>query len=172
MDKKKEQSTKVECFEPIVGKKPRVLILGTMPGKDSLITGEYYAAAKNLFWEMIGNIYNGGKSFQCYEEKSKCLKDHNIALWDLYNCCERKGSLDKDINDSTRNKLDIFLKDNPSISVVLCNGKTAWRELKKIQLPVEFHYMPSTSGRYYSMSKKEKIEKWRAALLGGSNIRK
>ena len=172
MDKKKDQSTKVECFEPIVGKKPRVLILGTMPGKDSLNTGEYYAAKNNLFWEMIESIYNDSKSFQCYEEKLKCLKENNIALWDVYDCCERKGSLDEDIKNATLNKLDIFLNNNPTISVVLCNGKRAWRELKKRKLPVEFHYMPSTSGLYRSMSKEEKIEKWRFALMDGCNIQK
>lgn len=169
MDKKKDQSTKVVCFEPIVGKKPRVLILGTMPGKKSLKTGEYYSDPKNQFWAMIETLYNGGKSFQCYEEKLKCLKNNNIALWDVYECCERKGSLDEDIKDATPNKLDIFLKNNPTISVVLCNGKRAWRELKKRQLPIEFHCMPSTSDRYFSMPKEKKIEKWRVAIMNGVN---
>lgn len=49
MEKKKKLTTKVECFEPIVGKKPRVLILGTMPGKESLKTGEYYSDPKTNF---------------------------------------------------------------------------------------------------------------------------
>ena len=172
MEKKEKLTTKVKCFEPIAGKKPRVLILGTMPGKESISTGEYYSDPKNLFWEMIETIYNGGKPFQCYEDKLKCLKNNNIALWDVYECCERKGSLDEDIKDATPNKLDIFLKNNHSISVVLCNGKRAWREFKKRRLTDDFHCMPSTSGLYFSMPKEEKIEKWCVAIMNGNKIRK
>jgi len=172
MEKKKKLTTKVECFDPIVDKKPRVLILGTMPGKESLKTGEYYSDPKNQFWEMIESIYNDGKSFQCYKDKLKCLKDNNIALWDVYDCCERKGSLDKEIKVAVPNDLDSFLKNNSTISVVLCNGKKVWKEFKKLKLPINFYYMPSTSGLYRSMSKEEKIEKWRVALLDGSKIQK
>ncbi len=167
----------VKCFEPIVGENPEILIIGTAPGKKSLETGEYYADPKNQFWEIIANIYNKGIPFKNYKGKVKCLKDNNIALWDIFKNCERKSSSDKDIKGAILNCLALFLKEHPTITKVLCNGKEAWKAFNKLQkclcllnlvfnIKIELYYVPSTSGQNSSMDKKKKLAEWRKALIG------
>ena len=44
----------VRCFPPVVGIAPKVLILGSAPGRVSLDAVEYYAHPRNLFWRFLG----------------------------------------------------------------------------------------------------------------------
>ncbi|MCZ6579400.1 MAG: DNA-deoxyinosine glycosylase, partial [Gammaproteobacteria bacterium] len=48
---------RVHSFEPIVGRDPRILILGSMPGVMSLQAVEYYANPRNVFWKIIGELF-------------------------------------------------------------------------------------------------------------------
>jgi hypoxanthine-DNA glycosylase len=43
----------INSLEPIIDRNSRVLILGTMPGHESLAKGEYYANPRNQFWKII-----------------------------------------------------------------------------------------------------------------------
>ena len=45
--------TLVHSFEPIVGRDPRIVILGSMPGVVSLQAVQYYANPHNAFWAII-----------------------------------------------------------------------------------------------------------------------
>ncbi|MDF2882013.1 MAG: hypothetical protein K0R54_2570 [Clostridiaceae bacterium] len=46
------------CFAPIVDENVEILILGTSPGKESLLTGEYYKSTRNNFWKLIYKVYD------------------------------------------------------------------------------------------------------------------
>ena len=67
----------VESFSPIVGKQSKILILGTMPGKDSLRLDEYYANSRNVFWEIIYNLHNL-EIQNDYKSKTEFLKQNEI----------------------------------------------------------------------------------------------
>lgn len=116
---------RIEGLLPVVDHQSEILILGTMPGKDSLATGEYYASSNNSFWKIISHLFNQGNAFTSYEDKIKCLKDNHIALWDVYQSAIRESSLDADIKDPINNDLERFLNEYPSISRVIFNGKKA-----------------------------------------------
>lgn len=179
VNSKTNSKNNVKCMDQIVGKDPQILILGSMPGKKSLTTGRYYDDPSNQFWDIIASIYNNGKPFKTYEEKIQCLKDNKIALWDIFECCERIGSSDKDIKNAIFNCIALFLKNHPTIIKVLCNGKKAWNAFKKLKcclcllnllfnIKIEIYYVPSTSRQYCSMDLEEKIAEWRKALIGNN----
>jgi len=121
---KTENRVYSESFSPIVGVSPRVLILGTLPGKDSLRLQEYYANSRNLFWRIIYKLYNSTPDIQ-YTEKIAFLKENKISIWDVCHKGIRKTSLDSDIKSEIPNDLKNFLKTNSTIEIVAFNGQKA-----------------------------------------------
>ena len=63
------------CLDPIVGDNPKILILGTYPGKESLENKEYYKSNLNSFWYIIQQVFNNGEELNTYEDKCKVLKE-------------------------------------------------------------------------------------------------
>ena len=115
----------IESFPPLIDENSEVLIVGTMPGTESLREGEYYASNSNSFWKIIDKLLNNGKGFGNYQEKVTCLKEHHIALWDVIASCERQGSADNNISDVKLNDIDNLHKQYPRIRKIICNGKKA-----------------------------------------------
>jgi double-stranded uracil-DNA glycosylase len=111
-------------FPPIVGADPRVLLLGSMPGMESLRNGSYYGHRRNHFWPLIYGIF-GEPLEEDYRKRIAFLKEHHIALWDVLSGCRRKGSLDSAIREEEYNDLAGFLEDFPTISTIFFNGRKA-----------------------------------------------
>ncbi|MDR0971731.1 MAG: DNA-deoxyinosine glycosylase [Bacteroidales bacterium] len=159
--KNKNNEVNIQCFKPIIYNDSKILILGTMPGKESLSTREYYAHKRNLFWQIMSNIFNNDMPFKSYSEKIECFKHHNIALWDVIESCNRKGSLDKKIEKPKINDIENLLKEHPSIKKIIFNGKKA----KKYYTPsicFEIALSTSPANRYSNI---EITESWIKALL-------
>ena len=83
-------------FSPIVGGRPRVLVLGSLPGRKSLEMGQYYAQPQNGFWRIMGAIFGAGPSLP-YPERLERLVANRVAVWDVLAAGERNGSLDSAI---------------------------------------------------------------------------
>ncbi len=80
-------------FPPIVGANARLLILGTLPGEESLRLQQYYGHPRNHFWPLIAAIFD--KSLPAaYAERERLLKRNRSALWDVLESAERVGSLE------------------------------------------------------------------------------
>lgn len=121
----------MKCFSPIENEKASVLILGSMPGAESLRKGEYYANNRNLFWNIMGHLLGAGPERK-YEDRLQILTDSGIALWDVLKSCEREGSLDSAIKSETIevNDFPTFFKDHPHIRQVFFNGTKAQASYK------------------------------------------
>lgn len=152
-------------FPPVADESARVLILGSMPGTESLRRGEYYAFPHNAFWRIMGEIFRFSPMLP-YPERVACLRRGGVALWDVLASCERSGSLDLAIRDPRPNDIPGLLRRMPQVGRICCNGGAAGRYLKHF-FPELFpiaEVLPSTSPAAARRSFAEKLECWRRAL--------
>jgi len=155
---------------PILGKAPRVLILGSFPSKMSLERQHYYANPQNKFWKIMSDLLNPG-SLEDVFSLPDLLKDHHIAVWDVIaSRSYQQGSMDRDIMDPLLNDIPGFIRNHPSIRYIGMNGGTAWlffeRSLRDSSLnrTIERERLPSTSPAYASCSYHQKLLRWQNLL--------
>lgn len=168
---------------------PRILILGTFPGQDSLEAKEYYANKDNRFWEVIANLSGESLETTDYNHKKMLLEKLHIALWDVYGECVREGSLDGGINKelSSFNKAYSLLEKYSSIRIVAFNGGKSkksdtaeiFREFRnKYQIEerdaeqrgVEFIHLPSTSKTNGMYDIPKLVDEWGKILKNQINL--
>lgn len=169
--------TRNVCFPPASMPDAEILILGSMPGIMSLEKNQYYAHPRNLFWNIMSLLF-GIDPEAHYDQRISKLIDHKIALWDVIRECERRGSLDSNINVKTEKANDIaeFIQSHEGITRICFNGQKAFSSFKKnilkkyelIEKDYELIILPSTSPANASIPKEVKIEQWRKALLSNS----
>lgn len=134
---------------PIVDDKTRVLVVGSMPGVQSLEKQQYYGNARNHFWPIIGEVFQE-EIPTVYRERIALLKKYGVGLWDTIQSCERKGSLDATIRNEVPNDFRWLFETYPQIELVLFNGGKAFDVFKKqVGLDIltgrSYEKMPSTS---------------------------
>ena len=161
-------------FPPIVAAGSRVLILGTMPGKESLRRQQYYAHPKNAFWKMVGEIL-GFDAESPYEVRASLLSASGVALWDVLQSCARESSLDSDIDRGTvvPNDFVDFFAAHPDIRRVCFNGAAAEELFRKhvqpllsVQTKIEYVRLPSTSPANAAIPYAEKLRAWQVIASG------
>lgn len=158
-------------FPPIEDASARVLILGSMPGKESLRAGQYYAHRRNAFWPIMGDLIGAVPALP-YESRIQILKSAGIALWDVLASCTRDGSLDSDIDaaSASANDFESFFSTHLNIAQVFFNGSMAEKCFRiLVQGMVEssaLHYrrLPSTSPANASMLYKQKLHAWQVII--------
>lgn len=152
---------RISSFQPIVDTHSEILILGSIPGAKSLEMEQYYAHPQNQFWKIIFEIL--GHDFTTnYEERLAILKQHGIALWDVIDTCERKGSLDTAIRNEEANDILGLLELYPNIKAIFCNGQKSFKNLQKIfhkNPPLPTYVLPSTSPAH-TMHYENKLKSW------------
>ena len=94
-----------------------VLILGTLPGKQSLMTGTYYADSSNQFWDILF-MACGEKIEKSDTARELLLKNYHIALWDILHSAVRGTSSDKGLLDEKPNDLPRYLAEHPQIKLL------------------------------------------------------
>lgn len=117
-------------LKPVIGNNARILILGSLPGDESLRKQEYYGNPRNMFWDVMSGIL-GEKAPARYSEKVEYLKRHGIALWDVLHAAEREGSTDANIRNEEFNDIAELLFNNPSIEIIATNGGKAEKSFRK-----------------------------------------
>lgn len=157
-------------FPPIVGEDARLLILGTLPGEESLRLQQYYGHTRNHFWPLIAAVFNEAAPGS-YPERVDLLKRNRCALWDVLESAERTGSLDSAIRNPVANAFAEFFADYPKIKTIAFNGQKARslfrRYVVKPGAVSEDGFtmldLPSSSP-LYTKPFEEKLAVWRAVL--------
>lgn len=153
-------------FPLIVDKNTRILILGSLPGEESLRQQRYYAHPKNNFWLIIFRIFNQPIP-ETYEGKLSFLRSKGIGLWDVIHRAERVGSLDVNIRNATANDFELLLEQYPNIRMLAFNGRKSQETFKRLvlgkqNLPADLvmEYFPSTSPAHSYISLDQKAATW------------
>jgi hypoxanthine-DNA glycosylase len=149
-------------FAPILGAAPRALVLGTLPGEESLRQVRYYAHPRNLFWPIIFALFDAALPDD-YQARLSFVRERRLALWDVCAAAERRASLDTEIKREIPNTIHDLLDSNPSIATVAFNGGTARRLYDrhfKRRPGLAYLHLPSTSPAHASRSFVEKLALW------------
>jgi hypoxanthine-DNA glycosylase len=141
-----------------------------MPGKVSLAKGQYYAHPQNQFWKLLGEVLKLDLKALPYEQRVAAVKERGVALWEVFQSCEREGSLDSAIEDPEPSEVPKLLRENRTIKAVFCNGGTSWRAFQQTfaeSLPsgVEAHALPSSSPAHAGKTFDEKLKDWMRIAL-------
>ena len=162
----------VRGFPPISRGDARILILGSMPSRESLARQQYSAHPRNAFWPIMADLL--GIEPKGYEERKQAVMARGIAVWDVLRDCIRPGSLDSDIDEETAalNDFRRFFREHPGISRVFFNGAKAESLYRKRVLPgldgpaaaLPCQRLPSTSPAHASMNLEQKMAAWRVIV--------
>lgn len=165
--------SQIQSFPPVENPDATILILGSMPGKESLRAGQYYAHPHNAFWPIMGELVGAAPALP-YEKRIQKLQSAGIALWDVLASCTRHSSLDADIvaDSICANDFASFFRSHPQITRVFFNGAMAeqcfHKQVQPLLEPQPLHYrrLPSTSPANASLRYEQKLQAWRAILNG------
>lgn len=161
----------LEGFPPLASLSARVLVLGSMPSAASLRAGEYYAHPRNQFWTIMGRLFDAGPDLP-YSGRCRRLAACHVAVWDVIGRCERRGSLDSDIEASSIvvNDFAAFFRRHRRVGFVFFNGLKAeqvYDRHVRAKTPgagreMEYRRLPSTSPAHAALSIEDKLRQWRA----------
>ncbi len=136
-------------FSPVFHPECRVLILGSLPGDESLRRQEYYAHLRNAFWRILEELLGIARGTP-YPERLERLAACRIALWDVAASANRSGSLDQHLTGIAPNDIPWLTGQMPHLRSIGCNGAAAWKNLKRnfpelFRKNFEIRQLPSTS---------------------------
>jgi len=160
-------------FAAIENEDAQILILGSMPGVESLKQQRYYAHPRNAFWPIMSTLFELAEELS-YQQRCVNLISNKIALWDVLRSCQRQGSLDSNIESSSiiTNNFTEFLQAHRAIKLIAFNGAKAEQLFNKYVLPtltdnqlrITRTRLPSTSPAHAAMSFQQKCAQWQQVL--------
>lgn len=163
--------TRIYGFPPILGERPRLLILGSMPSVASLEKHQYYGKPQNAFWRVMAALFDFDPELD-YEDRARRLANEGVAIWDVLASCVRPGSLDSAIQPGTEvvNDFENLFQRYPEVGYVFFNGRKAEDVYRKRVLPsvndlrpdLVYQSLPSTSPAMATLDFSAKLERWRA----------
>ena len=155
----------VHSFEPVYDKDSEILILGTLPSVKSRENNFYYGHKQNRFWKVLATLLKEPVP-ETIEEKKAMLLAHRIALWDVIQSCDIKGSSDSSIKNVQPTDIGMIL-EKTNITRIYANGNKAGQLYKRYQFPVtgiEAMVLPSTSPANAAWSLERLCKAWHVIL--------
>ena len=157
-------------FPPVAASDALLLVLGTLPGDESLSRQQYYGHKHNSFWRLICAVFAEAPP-SAYADREALLKRNRCALWDVLMSAERIGSSDAAIRNACANDFAQFFGSYPSIKTIAFNGQKAEALFRRYVLkpgivPAERFRMlalPSSSP-LYTLQFEKKLAIWQAGL--------
>ena len=168
-------------FEPVFDQHSRVLVLGSFPSALSRANAFYYGNPQNRFWRVMAACLgapvppNEGDALASGEPatldasvaaKRAMLLNGGVALWDVIESCDIKGSSDASIRSVVPAHIERIVDDAP-IEVVVCNGGTAARLYKRYLQEgtgLTAIVLPSTSPANAAWRLERLVERWHEAV--------
>jgi hypoxanthine-DNA glycosylase len=149
-------------FPPVVDARTRLLLLGSLPGEESLVRSQYYANPRNHFWRLIGAVTQLDLVPLPYEARLEALLEAGVGLWDTVGAATRRGSLDSAIRDQRTNDLADLAARLPQLRAVGFNGgKSAALGMAQLAGRPELALIPlPSSSPAYTRPFEEKLEQW------------
>jgi hypoxanthine-DNA glycosylase len=163
---KRPQATATDAikrsFPPVVNERTRVLVLGSLPGEESLARRQYYGNPRNHFWRLMSEVTARELVPLAYEDRLRALLDAGVGLWDTVGAATRRGSLDGAIRDHRANALPELVARLPALRAIGFNGgKSASLGVKQLEGDARLALiaLPSSSPAY-TLSFEAKREAW------------
>jgi hypoxanthine-DNA glycosylase len=149
-------------FEPVADIRTRLLVLGSLPGEESLAKAQYYANPRNQFWRLIGAVIACELASLPYLERLERLTEAGIGLWDSVGSATRPGSLDGNIRLHSANKLRSLAESLPELRAIAFNGGTSARiGRKELGATPLWALLPlPSSSPAYTLAFERKREAW------------
>ncbi|MGZ8999033.1 MAG: DNA-deoxyinosine glycosylase [Allosphingosinicella sp.] len=149
-------------FAPIVDQNTRILLLGSLPGEQSLARGQYYANPRNQFWRLIGSVIGVELEVLAYQSRLEALLAAGVGLWDTVESATRQGSLDGAIRDPSANDLATLAAALPQLRAVGFNGaKSASLGIRQLAARPELALVPlPSSSPAFTLPFPEKALSW------------
>jgi hypoxanthine-DNA glycosylase len=151
------------CFDPVVNHQTRILVLGSLPGEQSLAHQEYYGNRQNRFWLLISEVIHLDLLPLDYPSRLQALLSNGVGLWDVVAQANREGSLDSRIRDYVENDLVGLIATLPNLVTIAFNGSTAARlGIKALgQHAQRYQIVPlPSSSPAYTLPYAEKLAMW------------
>ncbi|HPF25147.1 MAG TPA: DNA-deoxyinosine glycosylase [Steroidobacteraceae bacterium] len=165
--------TRVIAFAPLIGRAPRVLVLGSLPSVASLAANEYYAHPRNAFWRILASI-TGCDAGAPYAARTAAAERTGIAIWDVLAAATRPGSLDTsiDVKSATTNDFGTLLQRRRTLRLIVHNGQSSAALYERLVIPrldgrnlrLPRVTLPSTSPANAGQSFEQKAAIWLATL--------
>ena len=152
-------------FEPLYDENSEILILGSFPSVKSREQNFYYGHPQNRFWKVLATLLKEPVP-ETIEEKKAVLLAHRIALWDVIQSCDIKGSSDSSIKNVQPTDIGMIL-EKTNVTQIYANGNKAGQLYKRYQFPVtgiEATVLPSTSPANAAWSLARLCEAWKTIL--------
>ena len=168
-------------FEPVFDERSRVLVLGPFPSVLSRANAFYYGNPQNRFWRVMaaclavpvppneGDLLASGELATLdasIAAKRAMLLNGGVALWDVIESCDIKGSSDASIKNVVPAHIERIVDATP-IEVVICNGGTAGRLYKRYlqeRTGLPAIVLPSTSPANAAWRLERLVERWSEAV--------
>ena len=149
-------------FPPVADARTRVLVLGRLPGEESLARAQYYANPRNHFWRLIGAVARLDLVPLPYQARLHALLDAGIGLWDTVGAATRRGSLDGAIRLDSANDLAALAASLPELRAVGFNGgKSASLGVPRLTGRPDLALIPlPSSSPAYTRPFEEKLARW------------
>ena len=149
-------------FGPVADGRTRLLVLGSLPGEESLARAQYYAHPRNHFWLLIGAVIGADLASLPYERKLERLIEARVGLWDVVGAATRPGSLDGNIRLHSVNALPQLAQSLPELRAIAFNGGTSARiGMKELGEDPPWALLPlPSSSPAYTLPFERKREAW------------
>lgn len=155
---------------PVASDATVVLVLGSFPSVASLRAGQYYAHPQNHFWKILQALWPlhplPPVGPDHYAQRCDWLLARGLGLWDVYESCEREGSLDARIRNPQVNDFARLLGRCPRLAAVAHNGAESFRHAPAVLASLGASprlasvRLPSTSPANASWSFERKLAAW------------